>query len=93
MAEQQQIVVSPAVSPDAFLADRQRFWGAFTRFIVGVGAFTAVILILMALFLCSDRVGTARFNPRRFNSRGAGPEMPHFHSGPRSSQEIMTAAR
>ena len=36
---------------DAFVADRQAFWGSFTSFItMGAGA-VAVLLILMAIFL------------------------------------------
>ena len=40
----------PALT-DAFIADRQAFWGSFTRFVtMGAGAII-VLLILMAIFL------------------------------------------
>jgi hypothetical protein len=38
-------------SPEALLADRQRFWGGFTTSIVLSVAVSAVTLILMAIFL------------------------------------------
>ena len=39
------------LTEDAFLADRQRFWGGFTSFtLIGV-IFMVVLLILMAIFL------------------------------------------
>jgi hypothetical protein len=41
---------SPAAL-EAFLADRQAFWGSFTRFVTfGAGA-VVVLLVLMAIFL------------------------------------------
>ncbi len=36
---------------DAFLADRQRFWFGFTRFVMGIVVAIVVLLILMAVFL------------------------------------------
>lgn len=38
-------------TPDAFLADRQRFWSGFTHFTLGCTIFIVVLLILMAVFL------------------------------------------
>jgi len=38
-------------TPEAFLADRQRFWGAFTNFTLGSVISIVVLLILMAIFL------------------------------------------
>jgi hypothetical protein len=38
-------------TPDAFLADRQRFWNSFTNLTFGSVVFLAVLLILMAIFL------------------------------------------
>jgi len=44
--------VSPApVTEDAFLADRQKFWSAFTGFTLGSVIFIVVLLVLMAIFL------------------------------------------
>jgi hypothetical protein len=39
------------LTPDAFIADRQRFWMSFTRLVVTCAGAVAVLLILMALFL------------------------------------------
>ena len=39
------------LTPDAFIADRQRFWSGFTRFITTMTASVVVLLILLALFL------------------------------------------
>jgi hypothetical protein len=36
---------------EAFLADRQRFWGSFTHFTLGCVISIVVLLILMAIFL------------------------------------------
>jgi hypothetical protein len=36
---------------DAFLADRQRFWFAFTRFTMWVVGAVVLVLILMTVFL------------------------------------------
>ncbi len=36
---------------DAFLADRQKFWSAFTGFTTGSVIFIVVLLVLMAIFL------------------------------------------
>ena len=38
-------------TPEAFLADRQRFWNGFTNANVGGVIFMAVLLIAMAVFL------------------------------------------
>ena len=40
-----------AETPEAFLADRQRFWGSFTHFTLGSVIFMIVLLVLMAIFL------------------------------------------
>ena len=40
-----------ALTPDAFIADRQRFWNGFTRFVVTTTFSVVVILVLLALFL------------------------------------------
>ncbi len=48
---------TPTASPagtadaDAFVADRQAFWGSFTRFVTMGAAAIVVLLILMAFFL------------------------------------------
>jgi hypothetical protein len=43
---------SPApLTEDAFLADRQRFWGSFSNFVVICVIGLTVLLILMAIFL------------------------------------------
>jgi len=42
---------SAPLTPDAFIADRQRFWVQFTRFVVTCTAGVVVVLVLMALFL------------------------------------------
>ena len=39
------------VPVEAFLADRQAFWGSFTHFITRGAIAVAVLLILMAFFL------------------------------------------
>jgi hypothetical protein len=44
----------PATSvetPEAFLADRQRFWSSFTHFTLGSVIFIVIVLVLMAIFL------------------------------------------
>jgi hypothetical protein len=38
-------------TPDAFVADHQRFWNGFTHFTLGTVIFIVVLLILMAVFL------------------------------------------
>lgn len=40
----------PAAS-EAFVADRQAFWGSFTRFVTMGAVAVVVLLILMAFFL------------------------------------------
>ena len=40
----------PAAS-EAFVADRQAFWGSFTRFVTMGAVAVVVLLILMAVFL------------------------------------------
>ncbi len=42
---------TPVETPEAFLADRQRFWSSFTHFTLGSVIFIVVLLILMAIFL------------------------------------------
>ena len=43
---------SPApMTEDAFIADRRRFWGAFTHFTMFSVMTMVIVLILMALFL------------------------------------------
>jgi hypothetical protein len=39
----------PPVTADGLLADRQRFWGAFTNFTVG-GIIATIIVVLMVLY-------------------------------------------
>jgi hypothetical protein len=41
----------PAVTEDAFLADRKAFWGTFTGFTTGAVIAVVVLLILMTIFL------------------------------------------
>ena len=41
---------SPAIS-EAFIADRQAFWGSFTRFVTMGASAVVVLLILLAYFL------------------------------------------
>ncbi len=50
MAEQT-TVVSRTESPEAFLADRQRFWISFTRFTMGSVIGVVILLVLLAVFL------------------------------------------
>jgi hypothetical protein len=45
------IEAATPTTPDAFLADRHRFWTSFTHFVVACAASAAVVLILMAIFL------------------------------------------
>jgi hypothetical protein len=51
MSEHSSTTFQGPETPDAFLADRQRFWSGFTSFTFGSVAFMAVLLILMAVFL------------------------------------------
>lgn len=39
------------LTPDAFIADRQRFWMSFTRMVVACAGAVAVLLAILALFL------------------------------------------
>ena len=39
------------LTEDAFLADRQRFWGSFTHFTLVSVIFLVVLIVLMAIFL------------------------------------------
>jgi hypothetical protein len=41
----------PALSPDAFTADRAEMWAGFCRFVTVAAGAVALVLILMALFL------------------------------------------
>jgi hypothetical protein len=50
MAEQTTIVTG-VETPEAFLADRQRFWVGFTRFTTFAVIAITILLILMAVFL------------------------------------------
>ncbi len=40
-----------AETPEAFLADRQRFWSSFTHFTLGSVVSVIVLLVAMAIFL------------------------------------------
>ena len=55
MADHSTLATHPAANapetPEAFLADRQRFWNGFTHFTLGSLIFVVVLLVLMALFL------------------------------------------
>jgi hypothetical protein len=51
MAQEPTTVVTGAETPEAFLADRQRFWVGFTRFTVAVVALVVFVLIVMAITL------------------------------------------
>jgi hypothetical protein len=42
---------TPVETPEAFLADRQRFWSGFTHFTLGSVICIVILLILMAIFL------------------------------------------
>lgn len=42
---------SAPLTPDALIADRQRFWVSFTRFVVTCTAGVVILLLLLALFL------------------------------------------
>ena len=48
---QHSVTVSGPETPEEFLADRERFWHAWTRFTVGAVIFLIVLLVLMAWFL------------------------------------------
>jgi hypothetical protein len=39
------------LTPDAFIADRQRFWVQFTHFVIACTAGVVIVLLLLALFL------------------------------------------
>ena len=41
---------APAIE-DAFVADRQAFWGSFTTFVTGAAIAIAALLVAMAIFL------------------------------------------
>jgi len=51
MAEHHSTVFHGPETPEAFLADRQRFWEAWTHFTLGSVIFLVVLLIAMAVFL------------------------------------------
>lgn len=51
MAEHQTTVFRGPETPEAFLADRQRFWEGWTRFTRGSLIFLILLLIAMAVFL------------------------------------------
>ncbi len=42
---------SAPLTEDAFLADRQRFWGSFTGLVTGVVSGVVILLILLTIFL------------------------------------------
>ena len=51
MAETLPRTMPAPLTEDAFLADRQRFWGSFTTFTLVSVIFLVVLLVLMAIFL------------------------------------------
>jgi hypothetical protein len=53
MSDHSHAVRSPmrVETPEAFLADRQRFWNSFTHFTLGCVVFAILVLIGMAVFL------------------------------------------
>jgi hypothetical protein len=51
MAEHQTTVFRGPETPEAFLADRQRFWDAWTHFTTAAVVFLVVLLVAMAVFL------------------------------------------
>ncbi len=51
MAEHQSTVFRGPDTPEAFLADRQRFWESWTHFTLGSVIFLVLLLIGMAVFL------------------------------------------
>ncbi len=42
---------TPPVSEEAFIADRQKFWGEFTSFTTSSVIGVAILLVLLAIFL------------------------------------------
>jgi hypothetical protein len=48
---QRPIMFRAPETADDFLADRQRFWFSFTRFVTGAVALVVLFLILMTVFL------------------------------------------
>jgi hypothetical protein len=51
MAEAAATAPPPPVTTEAFLSDRQHFWGSFTHFLAGSVAAVVIVLVLMAIFL------------------------------------------
>ena len=51
MADHQDTVFRGPSTPEAFLADRQRFWEGWTHFTLGSLIFIILLLIFMAVFL------------------------------------------
>ena len=51
MAEHQTTVFRGPETPEAFLADRQRFWESWTHFTLGSIIFLVLLLVAMAVFL------------------------------------------
>lgn len=51
MADQSSNTLNGSETPEAFLADRQRFWNGFTSATLASIIFMVVLLVLMALFL------------------------------------------
>ncbi len=48
---QQSTASLPPVTADAFLADRERFWHSWGRFVMAAVTAVVVLLVLMAIFL------------------------------------------
>ena len=52
MTSQTQTITEPGPAAiDAFVADRQAFWGSFTSFVTMAASAVVVLLVLMAIFL------------------------------------------
>ena len=53
MSDHSHVAHSPArvETPEAFLADRQRFWSSFTYFTLGSVVVVILLLVAMAFFL------------------------------------------
>ena len=51
MAEDTTVVTQTDLTPEAFLADRERFWHTFTQFTTVVVVLVVILLILMRIFL------------------------------------------
>jgi hypothetical protein len=51
MADQTTTIVTEIETPEAFLAEREKFWASWTRFVFGVAVALVVLLIALAYFL------------------------------------------